>query len=427
VDGHTVLRFASDVFADTIVSFARSVTKDTHGADYMKPIVGKNVFFKAPSSQDKIKPKKMNFELSMEHMKSIHYSETSISDQVMQNELRVLEFKSFGKRWIKSRKISPDAFVQVAMCVSHFILYGEFASQYESVMTKYFLHGRTEAARSCTEEAKIFAQAWLQMAMSLSGKEAGAAGISKDSNLDNAVGENQAEQLRTLFRNAVTAQQNMARQCSQGLGVDRHLYGLKQQSLKHLGHANQSVFTSPAYKKLTNTILSTSNCGNPSLRLFGFGPVSPEGYGIGYIIKDDGIQFCVSSKHRQTARYIMTLQKFLNGMQELLHEDAAQTVVNMNSDEIVKDELKNDEDTGGYDSIYGISEMAFKQYEIRQATLQATGETLTNVVPVAERASSAPESSTWSAANVSIAASKLKQKGRRSVFATNEEEEVFGY
>ena len=182
-----------------------------------------------------------------------------------------------------------------------------------------------------------------------------------------------------------------------------------------------------ANDKKRNTILSTSNCGNPSLRLFGFGPVSPEGYGIGYIIKDDGIQFCVSSKHRQTARYIMTLQKFLNGMQELLHEDAAQTVVNMNSDEIVKDELKNDEDTGGYDSIYGISEMAFKQYEIRQATLQATGETLTNVVPVAERASSAPESSTWSAANVSIAASKLKQKGRRSVFATNEEEEVFGY
>ena len=88
------------------------------------------------------------------------------------------------------------------------------------------------------------------------------------------------------------------------------MFILKQQSLKHLGHANQSVFTSPAYKKLTNTILSTSNCGNPSLRLFGFGPVSPEGYGIGYIIKDDGIQFCVSSKHRQTARYIMTLQKF---------------------------------------------------------------------------------------------------------------------
>jgi carnitine O-acetyltransferase len=26
-----------------------------------------------------------------------------------------------------------------------------------------------------------------------------------------------------------------------------------------------------------NIILSTSNCGNPSLRLFGFGPVSADG------------------------------------------------------------------------------------------------------------------------------------------------------
>jgi hypothetical protein len=35
--------------------------------------------------------------------------------------------------------------------------------------------------------------------------------------------------------------------------------------------------------------MSTSNCGNPALRLFGFGPVAADGYGIGYIIKDDGI------------------------------------------------------------------------------------------------------------------------------------------
>jgi len=43
-----------------------------------------------------------------------------------------------------SRNVSPDAFVQLAMCTSYYILYGHFASQYESVMTKPFLHGRTE-------------------------------------------------------------------------------------------------------------------------------------------------------------------------------------------------------------------------------------------------------------------------------------------
>jgi carnitine O-acetyltransferase len=137
VDGHTVLRYASDVFADTIVSFARSITKDTHGAEYLEPVVGKGTFFKAapptPSSTSAPavatvdwSPKKMDFELNMEHIKDIHYSETSISDQVLQNEMRVLEFASFGKRWIKNRKISPDAFVQCALCTAYYILYGEF-------------------------------------------------------------------------------------------------------------------------------------------------------------------------------------------------------------------------------------------------------------------------------------------------------------
>lgn len=93
MDGHTVLRYASDVFADTIVSFARSITKDTHGAEYMEPVVGKGTFFKAapptPLSTSVAtvdwSPKKMDFELNIEHIKDIHYSETSISDQVLQN------------------------------------------------------------------------------------------------------------------------------------------------------------------------------------------------------------------------------------------------------------------------------------------------------------------------------------------------------
>jgi carnitine O-acetyltransferase len=49
------------------------------------------------------------------------------------------------------------------------------------------------------------------------------------------------------------------------------------------------IFTDPGWSLLNTSILSTSNCGNPALRLFGFGPVAADGYGIGYIIKEDGI------------------------------------------------------------------------------------------------------------------------------------------
>ena len=49
------------------------------------------------------------------------------------------------------------------------------------------------------------------------------------------------------------------------------------------------IFTDPGWSLLSTSVLSTSNCGNPALRLFGFGPVAADGYGIGYIIKDDGL------------------------------------------------------------------------------------------------------------------------------------------
>ena len=51
------------------------------------------------------------------------------------------------------------------------------------------------------------------------------------------------------------------------------------------------------------------------LRLFGFGPVVADGFGIGYIIKDDCISFCAASKHRQTERYLHTLSTTLTAMQ----------------------------------------------------------------------------------------------------------------
>lgn len=42
-----------------------------------------------------------------------------------------------------------------------------------------------------------------------------------------------------------------------------------------------SLFRDHGYSTLGHSTLSTSNCGNPALRLFGFGAVVPDGYGIG--------------------------------------------------------------------------------------------------------------------------------------------------
>lgn len=102
----------------------------------------------------------------------------------------------------------------------------------------------------------------------------------------------------------------LTKECSQGLGQDRHLYALYCLLQRELnGDLNPSpedpaprpastnklpaIFTDPGYSTLSTSILSTSNCGNPALRLFGFGPVAADGYGLGYIIKEDGISMYV--------------------------------------------------------------------------------------------------------------------------------------
>jgi len=52
--------------------------------------------------------------------------------------------------------------------------------------------------------------------------------------------------------------------------------------------------------------MSTSNCGGYSLSSFGFGPVVPDGYGLGYIIKDKCMHFHITSFIKGNAKKYST-------------------------------------------------------------------------------------------------------------------------
>jgi carnitine O-acetyltransferase len=112
---------------------------------------------------------------------------------------------------------------------------------------------------------------------------------------------------------------DLTRECSKGLGQDRLLYALaavaKDPTLGNEdpddmtpinGHEKvdsksgsdsedetlpplPAIFRDSGYSTINHSVLSTSNCGNPCLRMFGFGAVVPDGFGIGYIIKVSGL------------------------------------------------------------------------------------------------------------------------------------------
>jgi carnitine O-acetyltransferase len=298
IDGHTALRFVSDIFAETVISFAESITQLVHGAGTIPHVIDA-VVERAATTIDEdgnplmdCQPKKLKFELSDSLLKRIYFAETALCDQMVGNDTHVLEFKDYGKLLIVGNKLSPDSVVQMSILLAYYKLYGKVVCQYEPVLTKSFYHGRTEAMRSATPEAKELCEIW----------------CNKQSTW--------TQRLEAL-RKACKEHARLVRESANGKGVDRHLFALKCIS-DRMNRPTPAFFEGVAWKKLNHTILSTSNCGNPSLKSFGFGPVCQDGFGVGYIIKDNGITYSVASKHRQTARYVHTIHAVLKELQTLM-------------------------------------------------------------------------------------------------------------
>ncbi|KAK6341029.1 hypothetical protein TWF696_009339 [Orbilia brochopaga] len=341
VDGHTVLRFVSDVYTDTILRFAKTIHG---GSPSLWASVSPDPAKRDPESFGNVSttPHKLEWTMVPELAFGLRFAETRLADLINQNEFETLEFEGYGSNYIKNMGFSPDAFVQMAFQAAYYALYGRVECTYEPAMTKQYLHGRTEAIRTVSAEVVEFVRKFCE----------------------DAPAKAKIDALKAACERHV----QRTKQCSKGLGQDRHLYALyclwqrgvldqpsnspsvdgyvsgEEQELPVGSPGGQSmiseasatgstgsgsragardvpaIFSDSAWDKINTTILSTSNCGNPALRMFGFGPVSADGFGIGYIIKEDSISVCVSSKHRQTKRFVDTLHSYLTDVRYLLKQ-----------------------------------------------------------------------------------------------------------
>ncbi len=349
VDGHTVLRMASDVYTDTILRFAKSINGQ---APSLWASTSPDPSKRDPDSFGDVSttPHKLEWKMLPELSTALRFAETRLADLIQQNEFQTLDFAGYGKNFMTSVGFSPDAFVQMAFQAAYYGLYGRVENTYEPAMTKIFLHGRTDAIRSATTEASDFVKTFW--------------------------GSHPPHQKIEALRKATQKHTAITKESAKALGQDRHLYALYcvwQRALdeegaeaassngmssngysspvetgsekapsSNVGSPNRNsfhtddgsasgspsskaplqqmpaLFADSGWDKINNTILSTSNCGNPSLRQFGFGPTSGDGFGIGYIIKDDSISICASSKHRQTKRFIDALESYLLEIRRLL-------------------------------------------------------------------------------------------------------------
>lgn len=360
VDGHTVLRFASDVYTDTILRYAKTINGQ---APSLWASNSPDPAKRDPRSFGNVSttPRKLQWDMIPELSIALRFAESHLADLLHQHEFQVLDFSGYGKSFITSAGFSPDAFVQMAFQAAYYGLYGRVENTYEPAMTKMFLHGRTEAIRPVTTESVDFVKTFW--------------------------GDNPPEAKVAALKKATERHTAITKECAKAQGQDRHLYALFcvwQRSLDGVSSVDESgslddrasedngaaaggggggytssgssssasfrssrsnsnssnsmrnrktsppptvpaIFNDAGWDKINNTILSTSNCGNPALRHFGFGPTSGDGFGIGYIIKEDSISICASSKHRQTSRLMDTLESYLLEIRKLIRATSRKT------------------------------------------------------------------------------------------------------
>lgn len=219
-------------------------------------------------------------------------------------DLEILDHNQWGKGVIKRCKVSPDAFVQLALQLAYYKESKKFVQTYEASMTRLYLGGRTETVRSCTVESKEFVLCMMQ---------------------------NDADNLmkQKLLKRAAEKHQQLYRDAMNGKGIDRHLFALYV-ACKGCGYESDFLL-----KTITRPwTLSTSQTPHTqltalpdaNLHIFedklgaggGFGPVSDDGYGVSYLFPSDNrIFFHVSSKHSCPNT---SSERFINFLVESMQE-----------------------------------------------------------------------------------------------------------
>lgn len=131
VDGHTVLRYAADIYTELVLLYAKTINPSTPSlfkakfSPHAKGSKTKPEEGDGEGSDFETSPKKLEWKLAPEISAGVRYAETRISDLICQNDIHALEFKGYGSNFIKRHGFSPDAFVQMALQAAYYGLYGE--------------------------------------------------------------------------------------------------------------------------------------------------------------------------------------------------------------------------------------------------------------------------------------------------------------
>lgn len=184
---------------------------------------------------------------------------------------------SVGKNFFKQHKLSPDGVVQLAIQSAWQTATDTTCPVYQSCSTSAFKKGRTENIRACTDKSVTAAR-----------MIAAKSGTHTDSEIIGAI------------RESGKKHNKLKMDAQMGQGFDRHIFGLKARAQAN-GLKTPELFCNETFDYMAHFNLSTSTLDSPDIISGGFGPVVPDGLGVGYAAQSDYMA-CAITARKSTMR-----------------------------------------------------------------------------------------------------------------------------
>lgn len=280
LDGTTIVSFMDALLNDPAEEHSRQSEARSHGGT---PIVEPIEFVLDPGLQADVRA-----------------AAASFAEYAAHTATSALSFEDFGANQVKRLRMSPDAFVQMAYQLAHRRARGLVGATYESIATRHFQHGRTEAMRVVTPEVVHFVA------------------VMDDPHADEAT-------RRTAFRVAADHHVKRAKECQAGQAPEQHLWELQllqKRRGEELGVTEPlALYESPGWLTMRDDYLSTSSVPSVNVQYFGFGSTSTRCIGVGYALLPDRFNVYLSTPRPLSDKMFVfadQLRKAVHELQDLL-------------------------------------------------------------------------------------------------------------
>lgn len=248
LDGTTILNFV-----DTLLGDAPEAGRESQGLPAVDPI---------------------EFVLDADLRADVRAAAASFAEYADNTATTTVSFQDFGANRAKQLGMSPDAFVQMAYQLAHKRTKGLSGATYESIATRQYQNGRTEAMRVVTPEVLRFVAAM------------------EDPSAD-------ASTRRTAFRAAAEKHVARAKECQVGQAPEQHLWELQliqRRRGAELGATEQlDLYETPGWLKMRDDYLSTSSAPSTNIQYFGFGSTSSQCIGVAYVLLPERLNIYLST------------------------------------------------------------------------------------------------------------------------------------